>query len=379
MPTENRKFDPERDNIYVTRTSMPPFEEYMEMLKPLWDSHFLTNMGTYHKRLEKELGAYLEVPEVSLIVNGHTALELALQSFEFPEGGEVITTPFTFISTTHAIVRNRLTPVFCDIKDDFTLDEEKIEDLITEKTVAILPVHVYGNICNVARIEEIAYKFGLKVIYDAAHAFGETYQGRGVGQFGDLSVFSFHATKVFSTIEGGCVCCQDRKQYDALYNLRNFGIRSEELVVSVGSNAKMNEFQAAMGLCNLRHIDGWIEKRKEVMEAYHEYLDGRSGIWMNHYHSDVKPNYAYLPVLFDNREIRDGMYDMLREHHIFSRKYFYPITADAACFRNKYRGVFLERARDASERVLALPIYDELAKEDVRYICDLILDRWKKS
>lgn len=372
---EKENLDRGGGKIYVTRTSMPPFEEYMEMIKPLWDSHFLTNMGTYHRRLEKELEAYLEVSKASLMVNGHTALELALQSFDFPKGGEVITTPYTFISTTHAIVRNGLTPVFCDIKDDFTLDEEKIEDLVTEKTVAILPVHVYGNICNVERIEEIAYKFGLKVIYDAAHAFGEKYQGHGVGRFGDLSVFSFHATKVYSTVEGGCVCCRNQNQYDVLYNLRNFGIRSEELVVSVGSNAKMNEFQAAMGLCNLKHIDGCMEERKEVMEAYYEYLEGCSGIRMNHYHSDVKPNYAYFPVLFDSREVRDGIYAMLREHDIFPRKYFYPITADAACFRNKYRGVSLEKARDFSNRILVLPLYDELAKEDVRYICRLILNK----
>ena len=180
---------------------------------------------------------------------------------------------------------------------------------------------------------------------------------------------------MYSTVEGGCVCCRNQNQYDVLYNLRNFGIRSEELVVSVGSNAKMNEFQAAMGLCNLKHIDGCMEERKEVMEAYYEYLEGCSGIRMNHYHSDVKPNYAYLPVLFDSREVRDGIYAMLREHDIFPRKYFYPITADAACFRNKYRGVSLEKARDVSNRILVLPLYDELAKEDVRYICRLILNQ----
>ena len=185
------------EKILVTRSSMPPFEEYVELIKPLWESHWLTNMGTYHEQLEKELVDYLGVDYLSLTVNGHTALEMAIQSMNFPEGSEVITTPFTFVSTTHAIIRNGLKPVFCDIKeDDFTIDENKIEDLITEKTVAIVPVHVYGNICNVEKIEEIAWKYDLKVIYDAAHAFGETYKGKGVGTFGDLSAFSFHATKV---------------------------------------------------------------------------------------------------------------------------------------------------------------------------------------
>ena len=189
------------EKIMVTRSSMPPFEEYIEMIKPLWESHWLTNMGAYHQKLEQELKEYLSVSDVSLTSSGHMALELAIQSLNLPEGGEVITTPFTFVSTTHAIIRNHLTPVFCDIKDDYTIDEEKIEELITEKTVAIIPVHVYGNICNVEKIQQIAYKYDLKVIYDAAHAFGEKYKGTGIGNYGDLSVFSFHATKVYNTIE----------------------------------------------------------------------------------------------------------------------------------------------------------------------------------
>ncbi|MDE6055990.1 MAG: aminotransferase class I/II-fold pyridoxal phosphate-dependent enzyme, partial [Lachnospiraceae bacterium] len=237
-------------NILVTRSSMPEFEEYMEQIRPLWESHWLTNMGTFHKQLEKALKDYLEVPQLSLIVNGHMALELAIQAMEFPEGAEVITTPFTFISTTHAIIRNRLKPVFCDVKlSDYTIDESKIEELITEKTVAILPVHVYGNICNVEDIQKIADKYNLKVIYDAAHAFGEKCKGVGVGNFGDASAFSFHATKVFNTIEGGAVAFREKSLYEKLYNLKNFGIRSEEVVAEVGMNAKMNEFCAGMGLC----------------------------------------------------------------------------------------------------------------------------------
>lgn len=250
--------------IFVTKSSMPPMEEYISMIKPIWDSRWLTNMGRFHNELEKELCQYLDVEQVSLMVNGHMALELAIQVMDFPKGAEVITTPYTFVSTTHAILRNGLVPVFCDIKEDFTINEEKIEALVTEKTVAIVPVHVYGNICNVEKIQEIASRYDLKVIYDAAHAFGESYKGKGIASFGDLSVFSFHATKVFHTIEGGAVCSSNRDVYERLYDLKNFGIRSEELVVSVGANAKMNEFAAAMGLCNLKYMESNIAKRKDL-------------------------------------------------------------------------------------------------------------------
>ena len=251
------------ERILVTRASMPPYEEYVEAIRPLWDSHWITNMGRYHRQLEMELKEYLDVPELSLMVNGHMALELAIQAFGFPEGAEVITTPFTFISTTHAIVRNHLKPVFCDVKsDDGTMDETKIEDLITEKTVAILPVHVYGNVCNVEEIQRIADRYNLKVIYDSAHAFGVKYKGRGIGNYGDASIFSFHATKIFNTIEGGAVTFSDCKLYETLYNMKNFGIRGEELVISVGANAKMNEFSAIMGLCNLKYIDMYMAERK---------------------------------------------------------------------------------------------------------------------
>ena len=213
------------EKIFVTRSSMPPYEEYIEAIKPLWGSRWLTNMGRYHQELEEQLKEYLWVPQLSLMVNGHMALELTIQAMGFPEGAEVITTPFTFISTTHAIVRNRLKPVFCDVKsEDGTIDETKIEELITENTVAIIPVHVYGNICNVEAIQKIADKYGLKVIYDAAHAFGVTYKGKGIGNFGDASVFSFHATKVFNTIEGGAAAFSEHRLYERLYDLKIFGI-----------------------------------------------------------------------------------------------------------------------------------------------------------
>lgn len=207
------------EKVLVTKSAMPPYEEYAEAIKPLWDSHWLTNMGRYHRELEERLRKYLDVRELSLMVNGHMALELAIQTFSFPEGAEVITTPFTFISTTHAIVRNRLKPVFCDVKlSDGTIDEDKIENLITEHTVAIVPVHVYGNVCNIEKIQEIADKYNLKVIYDAAHAFDVKYKEKGIGNFGDVSIFSFHATKIFNTIEGGAVAFSDHKMYEKLYD-----------------------------------------------------------------------------------------------------------------------------------------------------------------
>lgn len=251
-----------KEKILVTRSSMPSLEEYVEMIKPIWDTHWLTNMGENHNKLQEQLQEYLQVDGVSLFTNGHLALELLIQAMELT--GEVITTPFTFASTTHAIVRNGLTPVFCDIDPEtYTMDAEKIESLITEKTSAILPVHVYGNVCNVQEIEKIAKRHNLKVIYDAAHAFGVKVGEKGIGAFGDASMFSFHATKVFNTIEGGAIAYSEAALEDKLYNLKNFGIADEETIESIGSNAKMNEFQAAMGLCNLLHITEEIQKRKK--------------------------------------------------------------------------------------------------------------------
>lgn len=363
------------EKILVTRSSMPPYEEYIEAIKPLWESHWLTNMGTYHQQLEEKLKEYLDVPELSLMVNGHMALELAIQSFGFPQDAEVITTPFTFISTTHAIVRNHLKPVFCDVKpNDGTIDEEKIEDLITEHTVAIIPVHVYGNVCNIERIQEIADKYNLKVIYDAAHAFGVKYKGKGIGNFGDASAFSFHATKVFNTIEGGAVAFSDHKIYEKLYNLKNFGIRGEELVTEVGANAKMNEFSAIMGLCNLRHIEEVMEGRRRVFEWYAEELTSIPGIRMLNGTLADNRNYSYFPIMIEKEfpMKRDALYTKLVEHKVYSRKYFYPLTLDQACFKNKYREVEVKIARELSENVLVLPMYAELDIEMVRAICDMI-------
>ena len=360
--------------ILVTRASMPEYEEYIEMIKPLWDSHWLTNMGTYHKELENKLKDFMDVPQISLMVNGHMALEMAMQALDLPAGGEVITTPFTFISTTHAIIRNKLVPVFCDIKeDDYTIDESKIEKLITEKTVAIVPVHVYGNICNIEAINEIAKRYNLKVIYDACHSFGEEYKGIKVGNFGDASVFSFHATKVFNTIEGGAVTFKSEELYERLYNLKNFGIRGEEHIQDVGANAKLNEFAAIMGLCNLKNVDNNIRLRKEKVEHYIKLLSEVDNITIQKYDQpDVVYNYGYFPVRFQNGETRDKVYSELREQNIFARKYFYPLTADAECFRNKYKNADLDIARKVSKTILVLPLYPELELDEIERICGII-------
>lgn len=363
------------EKIFVTRSSMPSYEEYIEAIKPLWDSHWLTNMGQYHQELEERLKEYLKVPELSLMVNGHMALELAIQAMGFPERAEVITTPFTFISTTHAIVRNHLKPVFCDVKpEDGTIDETKIEELVTERTAAIIPVHVYGNVCNMEEIQRIADKYSLKVIYDAAHAFGVTYKGKGIGSFGDASVFSFHATKVFNTIEGGAVAFADHRFYEKLYNLKNFGIRGEELVTEVGANAKMNEFCAIMGLCNLKHVEEAIVKRRVLCEEYEKHLRESSGIRMFEAKPYVERNYGYFPILVEDDYplSRDGLYEKLKKQGIHTRKYFYPLTSDQACFKNKYRGIELKCARELAERVLVLPVYEEMEAENLGQVIRLI-------
>ena len=368
------------EKILVTRSSMPSYEEYIEAIKPLWDSHWLTNMGIYHKQLEEELKKYLDVPELSLMVNGHMSLELAIQAFDFPEGSEVITTPFTFISTTHAIVRNHLTPVFCDVKlSDGTIDESKIEDLITDKTVAILPVHVYGNVCNVEEIQRIADKHHLKVIYDAAHAFGVKYKGKGIGSYGDASIFSFHATKVFNTIEGGAVASSDHSLYEKLYNLKNFGIHGEELVTDVGANAKMNEFCAIMGLCNLKHIDEALDDRKERYSYYRSKLDKIKGISFLEKKESATNNYAYMPVLITNEfgKSRNELYTILRSHGVYARKYFYPITADQECFKGKYANVALENARKLAENVLVLPFYEGIEYKQIDIIISLLEGQYR--
>ena len=362
--------------ILVTRPSMPGLEEYINEIKDIWDSRWLTNMGPKHQHLQAGLRQYLGVEQVDLLTNGHMALELTLQAMDLQ--GEVITTPFTFASTTNAIVRNGLEPVFCDIDPvTYTMDVTKLEGLITERTCAILPVHVYGNVCNVEEIDRIAHKYGLKVIYDAAHTFGETYKGKGIGSFGDASCFSFHATKVFNTIEGGAVCFRDARFGEILSELKNFGLRGPEEVSAVGANAKMNEFCAAMGLCNLRHVEEEIAKRKLAAERYRSHLEGVKGIKLNVIQPDVKPNYAYFPVVFEEKQFgadREEVLERLTANGIGARKYFYPLTSAFAAFHGRYNPMETPTALYTSERVLTLPLYAGLEPEEVDRICEIILD-----
>jgi dTDP-4-amino-4,6-dideoxygalactose transaminase len=365
------------NEILVTRSSMPTYEEYINEIKELWDTHWLTNMGVKHKQLQKELEDYLSISHVTLYTNGHLALENAIAALNLPVGGEVITTPFTFASTTHAIVRNKLVPVFCDVNDqDYTIDVHKIEALITDRTVAVVPVHVYGNLCDVEEIDRIAKKYGLKVIYDAAHAFAVKYKGVSSACFGDMSMFSFHATKVFNTIEGGAVCYSDDNLVQLLNDQKNFGIHGPEEVSYVGGNAKMNEFQAAMGICNLRHLDDEIAKRKKVVEHYCERLSGVEGIKLSVVQENVESNYAYFPVVFDGyKYTRNEIFEKLQEQGITARKYFFPLTNSFECYRN-YPTAGVEKtpvAQHLALRVLTLPLYADLSLEDVDRICDIIL------
>lgn len=363
--------------INVTRSSMPEFDEYCEEIKDLWDSHWLTNMGIKHKTLQAKLEEFLECKHVILYTNGHLALENVIEAMNFPVGSEVITTPFTFASTTHAIVRNGLVPVFCDINsDDYTIDVNKIENLITDKTVAIIPVHVYGNICDIETIDEIAKKYNLKVIYDAAHAFGVKYKGVSSANFGGASMFSFHATKVFNTIEGGAVCFNDDNLVTVMNDLKNFGIHGPESVTFVGGNAKMSEFQAAMGLCNLRHLEEEIAKRKVVVEKYNELLSGVDGIKLLKPQKDVESNYAYYPVIFDGyKKSRDEIFEELKKEDIVARKYFYPITNSYECYKD-YPTAGADKTPEAkhiADRVLTLPLYPDLDLDIVENICKIIL------
>ncbi len=364
-------------SVFVTRSSMPTLEEYIEEIRPIFASRMMTNMGPVYKKLQQQLIDYLGVPELSLFVNGHMALEMAIDALGLKEkGGEIITTPFTFVSTTHAITRNNLTPIFCDIKhDDYTIDPEKIEALITDKTVAIVPVHVYGHVCDVEAIEKIAKRHNLMVIYDAAHTFGVSYKGVGIGNFGDASMFSFHATKVFNTVEGGAIAFGDKEYRTKLHDLKNFGIHGENDVLGIGGNAKLDEFRAAMGICNLRRMSDCIVKRKAVHEHYNERLGNIPGIRLCKQQEDVTANYAYYPVYFDYGvfgKSRDDVFQELKQNDIFARKYFYPAINELSCYAGM-QNAETPIAHDVSMNILTLPMYEELTIDDVDRICDVIL------
>lgn len=362
-------------DIPVIRSSMPPYEEYTKEIADLWDSRWLSNHGPKAAALEEKTAALLGAEHAITAVNGHQAIEVALRALHLE--GEVITSPYTFVSTTAAIVRCGLTPVFCDIKeDDFTLDPACLEGLITEKTCAILPVHVYGNLCDDAAIREIADRHGLKVIYDAAHAFGVSRDGKGVGSMGDLSVFSFHATKAFHSIEGGLITYKDAELEEHLWEQENFGISAPDSVFCVAPNAKMNEFQAAMGLCNLRHFDEYVEARRLACSQYEKRLSDAKGIRLNRIPENVTGNYAYFPVIIDPDKAgytRDELHDHLLARGIHTRKYFWPLTNSFACYSSFNRQP-VPVAEKISGQVLTLPMYSDLSCEDVDYICDAILE-----
>ncbi len=362
--------------ITVTKPFLPKKRRYNKLLNKIWKNEWLTNNGPIIQEFEEKLKKYLKTKNICLTVNGHSALDITIKALDIK--GEVITTPFTFASTTHALVLNNIKPVFCDIKEtDLTIDESKIEDLITSRTSAILAVNVYGHCCNMKKIDEIAKKHKLKVIYDSAHAFGVTENDKTVATYGDASIFSFHATKLFNTIEGGCVVFKDKELGKKLSAFRNFGITSPEDVPYVGCNAKMNEFQAAMGICNLEYINKIIKNRKAITLLYRKLLDDIPGIsyFTPEDNEKFRYNYAYLPILVNEKNFgisRDKLYSELQKYGIYTRKYFYPLIPDFECYKKEYKNTKIPVSRKISKEILCLPIYYGLKKKDVKYIIESI-------
>lgn len=363
--------------IYVTQPSLPSLEEYTDYLKKIWESKRLTNNGPFHQQFEKELAEYLGVKYLSLFANGTLALVTALQALRI--AGEVITTPFSFVATTHSLWWNNIKPVFVDIEPDyFTLDPEKIEAAITPQTTAILPVHVYGNPCKIDEIQKIADTYGLKVIYDAAHVFGVRIKGNSILNFGDLSVLSFHATKVFNTFEGGAIICHDENTKKRIDHLKNFGFAGETTVIAPGINAKMNELQAAFGLIQLKHIDEYISRRKEIAELYRKELSGVKGIRVLYDIEGVDHSYTYFPVLVDERlygESRDDLYERLKKNNIYGRRYFYPLISQFPTYRGlpSSKPENLPIASNIADHVICLPIYPDLKGVDIDKILSVII------
>ena len=367
----------EKENIYVTRPSLPPLEEFIPYLEEIWKSQVLTNNGQFHKQLEKELAEFLDVPYVSLFSNGTLALLIALQTLRIT--GEVITTPYSFVATTHAIHWNGIKPVFVDIDlINCNLDPTKIEAAITPQTSAILPVHVYGNPCNVTEIEKIADNYGLKLIYDASHAFNVKINGTSVLNYGDLSVLSFHATKVFTTFEGGAIICHDEKTKRRIDFLKNFGFADEVTVVAPGINAKMNEVQAAMGLLQLKYVNSNLQQRKRISNFYKNELKNIDGIRFQEGIESVNYNYAYFPIFVDKEKYgieRDELYNIFRANNIYVRRYFYPLISQFPTYRDlpSARAENLPIAEKITEEVLCLPIYPGLQMVDALKIIEIIL------
>jgi dTDP-4-amino-4,6-dideoxygalactose transaminase len=364
-------------NIYVTQPSLPPLEEFQPYLEQIWESKWLTNGGPFHQELEEKLAAYLGVEHLALFTNGTIALITALQCLRI--SGEVITTPFSFVATAHSLLWNGIKPVFVDIHpESFNLDPEKIEAAITPQTAAIMPVHVYGRPCNVEGIQKIAETYGLKVIYDAAHAFGVSYKGASLLKHGDLSILSFHATKVFNTFEGGAIVCPDAKTKKRIDDLKNFGYADEVTVVAPGINGKMNEVQAAFGLLQLKHIDAAIDARRKIDAQYREELSTVSGISCPPLPAEAAYNFAYFPVLLGKEYplSRDDLNAKLRAHGIYPRRYFYPLISDFPMYRGlpSAAGSNLPSARKAADHVLCLPIYPDLEAAAIARIVAVIRD-----
>jgi dTDP-4-amino-4,6-dideoxygalactose transaminase len=362
--------------VFVTKPVLPSFEDYISSLKKIWESGIITNNGPFHTKLEEALTKYLGVDHISVFSNGTLALLSALQALDIK--GEVITTPFSFVATTHALWWNKITPVFADIEPEyFTLDPGKIEKAITSQTSAILPVHVYGNPCKMEEIENIARKHKLKVIYDAAHAFGVEVNGESIHNYGDLSVLSFHATKVFNTVEGGAIVSRGEAMKKHIDHLKNFGFEDEVTVAEPGINAKMNELQAAYGLLQLNSIDRCIEKRKNITGWYRKLLNAIPGIMYMEDMPRVKHNYAYFPILVDENAYgihRDELYKRLQEKDIYGRRYFYPLISTFHPYKelasaNKEN---LPVSHNIASKILCLPIYPDLELSRVENIAEII-------
>ncbi len=362
--------------IYVTRPFLPPLEQFCEGLKEIWDSRWLTNDGPIVRRFARQLSNYFQTDNICLFNNGTLALQLALAGMNI--SGEVITTPFTFVATTHALFWNKLRPVFVDIEPHYyTLDPEKVEAAITPWTTAILAVHVYGHPCNVHALADIARRHHLWLLYDAAHAFGVQVGRQSIAHFGDLSMFSFHATKLYHSLEGGMLAFRDSGLKKTFDYLKNFGFENELEVVMPGTNAKMNEMQALMGGMMLKYLEELIEKRRRITQVYRECLQDVPGLKLaSRVPDDVDYNYAYVPVEIFEEEFgmsRDELYASLKQYNIYARRYFYPLVCDYPCYRNVVVGKALPVARAVASRILTLPIYPDLALEDVQRICEILV------
>lgn len=368
------------DILVSTRSSMPSLEEYTNEIKILWESHWLSNNGLLVQKFKQQMKDYLGVENLELLVNGHLSLETALAGMNLT--GEVITTPFTFVSTTNAIVRNGLTPVFCDInRDDFNIDVDKIEALITDKTTAIVPVHIYGNPCDVKRIDEIAKKHNLKVVYDAAQAFGVTIDGESIVKYGDASIFSLHAAKVFHTIEGGAIIYKDKSLKDLYEGVPSYATIMDEDRDHIGFNAKMNEFQAAMGICNLRHVDDELDMRRAVYDRYKENFKDIEGIDMVPDKEGVVKSHPYLPVIVHSEKHganRDEILEKLIEGNVYAGKYFAPLISETPYYKKRFGEQDLPNAKYVEANILALPIFSSMRLEDVDRTCKIIKETAKK-